>query len=154
MELTEPRFIPCDDRPLAAIIDLDADGADLKRPLDPTSVSVAATQATVALHSAGVQLLYLSDRPASQAAAMRQTLTRTGLYAEGDQLLLADGSRKQERRWAAARTNCVVALSGDERGDMDELYEYLRDPKAAHMLNGMWNAGWFLGPPPIQAAAR
>lgn len=149
VRLAQPRFASCDDHPLAALIDLDAEGADLRRPLDPASVTVATAEAAVGLHSAGVRLLWVSDRPVSQADELRQALARTGLFAEGDRLLLADGTRKQERRWAAARSNCVVALMGDRRGDMDELFDYLRKPEAAHMLEGLWNAGWFLAPPPI-----
>lgn len=147
--LSAPEFLPCHDKPLAALIDLDADGADPSRPLDPAGVTVATTRAALDLHTAGVRLLWLTDRPASQAADVRQLLTRSGLFAEGDRLLAADGSRKQERRWAAARSHCVVAMMGDRRGDMDELYDYLRKPEAAHMLDGLWNAGWFLAPPPI-----
>ena len=148
-DLIAPDFLPCADGPLAVLIDLDADGGDLSRPLDPASVTVATTRAALDLHTAGVRLLWVTDRPAAQAADVRQVLTRAGLYAEGDRLLASDGSRKQERRWAAARSQCVVAIMGDRRGDMDEFYDYLRRPEAARMLDRLWNAGWFLAPPPI-----
>ena len=152
VELDEPTFIPCDDKPLAAVIDLDADNGNLTKPLSAASVSAATTEAAVGLRALGVRLIYLSDRPASEGTALRQTLTRAGLYADDDRLLLADGTRKQERRWAAARSHCVVAVMGDQRSDMDELYDYLLKPEAASSLDGMWNAGWFLSPPPITSS--
>jgi len=40
----------------------------------------------------------------------------------------------------------VVAIAGDERGDFDELFDYLRDPGSAVGLYPMMGEGWFLVP--------
>ena len=149
VSLASPRFTPCADRPLAVLIDLDADGAPLSAPLDPARSTATLATSFAELRRAGIEVLWLSDRPATTGTAVREALTRAGYWSEGDRLLLADGARKQERRWAAARDRCVVAVAGDRRGDMDELYDYLRRPEAAHLLEGRWNAGWFLAPPPL-----
>lgn len=149
VRLSAPTFVDCGPKPLSVVVDLDAEATKPNLPLDPQTVAPATAEAAFGLHSEGVTILWLSDRPLAQANDVRLALTRAGLWGEGDRLLLADGTRKQERRWAAARDRCIVAQLGDSRADMDELYEYLRKPEAAHMLNGLWNAGWFLAPTPI-----
>ncbi len=151
VSLASPRFTPCGDRPLAVLIDLDAEGAPLSVPLDPSRSTAELAGALAELRRADIGVLWLSDRPAGQSAAVREGLARAGYWGEGDRLLLPVGpnDRKQERRWAVARDRCVVALAGDRRGDMDELYDYLKTPEAAHLLDGLWNAGWFLAPPPL-----
>lgn len=149
VSLAAPKFLDCGSKPLAVVVDLDQSGSDFARPLDPQSVAPTTTEAAFDIHSDVASVFWLSDRPASQGDAVRLALTGAGLWGESDRLLLADGTRKQERRWAAAKDHCVVAQLGDARGDMDELYDYLKTPGAAYRLEGLWNAGWFLAPATI-----
>ena len=149
VSLSAPRFTPCQDRPLAVAVDLDASGAPLSGPLDPARSSAELATALASLRSAGLAVLWLSDRPPAQRAEVERALARAGYWSADDRLLLDAGTRKQERRWAAADDRCVVAIAGDRRGDMDELYDYLRTPEAAHLLAGKWDAGWFLAPAPF-----
>ena len=43
-------------------------------------------------------------------------------------------------------------MAGDERGDFDELFDYLRDPRLATVYDGQLGSGWFLVPPLFDAA--
>ena len=38
-------------------------------------------------------------------------------------------------------------MAGDERGDFDELFDYLRDPRLATAYDAQLGSGWFLVPP-------
>ena len=63
-------------------------------------------------------------------------------------MLLVRGpdDRKQLLRADANNDVCVVAIAGEQRGDFDELFDYLRNPDAAIGLDLMMDNGWFLVP--------
>ena len=132
----------------AVVIDLDDDPA----PFDPAHVMPAPpalAQGLAHLREAGVVVLWISRLPAARVSEVAQALKRSGLDPQGqDQLLLIRNGddRKQLLRSDANNDVCIVAIAGQQRGDFDELFDYLRDPDAAIGLNSMMDNGWFLVP--------
>ena len=43
----------------------------------------------------------------------------------------------------------MIAIAGDRKGDIDELFDYLRDPRSGDSLDYLLGAGWFIVPPPF-----
>jgi hypothetical protein len=132
----------------AVVIDLD-EGADTFVPgrLAPAPVEVAAGLAR--LRQASVVVLWISRLPASRAADVARALRTAGFDPRGqDQLLLVRNAddRKQTLREDASQDVCVIAIAGDQRGDFDELYDYLRNPDGAFALDSMIGQVWFLIP--------
>lgn len=142
--------------PVPAVI-IDLDNGPI--PFDPSHLSAASSglvEGLARLRQAGTVVLWISQLPASQAAAVAQALRSSGLDPQGqDQLLLIRNARdrKQLLREDANEDVCVVAIAGDRRADFDELFDYLRNPDAAVGLDKMMGAGWFLTPPLSVAAA-
>ncbi|MBO0750424.1 MAG: hypothetical protein J2O44_08355, partial [Porphyrobacter sp.] len=98
---------------------------------------------------AGVVVLWISRLPAARAADVARALRTSGLDPQGqDQLLLIRNGddRKQVLRQDAEKDVCIVAIAGDERGDFDELFDYLRNPEGAAGLYPLMGHGWFLVP--------
>jgi hypothetical protein len=94
-------------------------------------------------------VLWISRLPAGRAGEIAQALRASGLDPQGqDQLLLLRKAtdRKQLLREDSSKDVCIVAIAGDERGDFDELFDYLRNPGAAVGLYPMMGEGWFLVP--------
>jgi len=88
-------------------------------------------------------------------AGVASALQASGLDPSGrDPILLVrnEEERKQVLREEANQTVCVVAMAGDRRGDFDELFDYLRDPRIATAYDGQIGAGWFLVPPLFESA--
>lgn len=132
----------------AVVIDLD-DGAQAFVPerLQAPPAEVAAGLAR--LRQGGSVVLWISRLPSQRAADVAQALRTSGLDPQGqDQLLLIrkGDDRKQLLRQDAGKDVCIVAIAGDERGDFDELFDYLRNPGAAAGLFPMMGQGWFLIP--------
>ena len=78
---------------------------------------------------------------------MRAQLAKAGVTPDAaDRILEAHGDdeRKQVMRQEAAAEFCVVAVAGARRGDMDELYDFIRSDTDAFKLEPRWGAGWFL----------
>ena len=132
----------------AVVIDLDDDPA----PFDPERVASAPpalAQSLAHLREAGVVVLWITRLPSARVSDVAQALKRSGLDPQGqDQLLLVRGpdDRKQLLRADANNDVCVVAIAGEQRGDFDELFDYLRNPDAAIGLDLMMDNGWFLVP--------
>ena len=95
-------------------------------------------------------MLWLTDLRAA-SAELGAELTDAGLWGEGDAVLppSSPDDRKQERRRAAAATYCVLAVAGSDRADTDELYNYLRRPDAAALLEPNWGLRWFRTADPV-----
>jgi hypothetical protein len=147
-DVGEPKRQACSAPVPAVVIDLD-EGADTFVPgrLAPAPAEVVAGLAR--LRQASVVVLWISRLPASRAADVAQALRTAGFDPRGqDQLLLIrnDDDRKQALREDASQDVCVVAIAGDQRGDFDELYDYLRNPDGAFALDSMIGEGWFLIP--------
>lgn len=150
---SEPRLTDCGAGPPAVVIDLDkgAKPFDLTDP--PFPANGLADQLT-AIRAAGVTVLWSASLPVDAAPELYTVLRASGLDPDRtDRLLLlrSGEERKQLRRFAAARDWCILAVAGDQRGDFDELYDYLRDPSGpiATALEPTFGEGWFLVPPPI-----
>jgi hypothetical protein len=152
--LAAPHRQPCATRFPAVVIDLDkAESAFAPDPGGRPQPGLAAGLAR--LREAGIVVLWLADLPASRVGEVASVLRASGLDPEGkDQfLLIRNGEdRKQTLREQASADVCIVAIAGDQRGDFDELYDYLRDPNGAPGLEGMIGNGWFLVPPPLEAS--
>jgi hypothetical protein len=132
----------------AVVIDLD-DGSESFVPdrLGPAPAALA--EGLARLRQGGTVVLWISRLPAARAADIAEALRRSGLDPQGlDQLLLIRkrDDRKQLLRQDASKDVCIVAIAGDQRGDFDELFDYLRNPAAAVGLYPMMGRGWFLVP--------
>jgi 5'-nucleotidase (lipoprotein e(P4) family) len=149
--LANPHFVPCGDRPLAVVLDVDetaiqnlgyefdeavnrrsydADrwgrweqtGADAVAPMP------GALDALNAIREAGVRVIFNSNRQAANATFTELALNRAGLgpARHRDTLFLqgdfAPGSGKDPRRAAIAERHCVIAMAGDQLGDFSDLF--------------------------------
>ena len=135
----------------AVLVDLDPGAQDA--PLDE---DVAASQSLVrvlaTLRAQEVAVLWLSRHTAVRAGAVRRMLLRTGLDPRGtDELYLVryEDESKATRRADAAKDYCVVAIVGDQKGDFDELFTFLKDESAAFALDPLIGEAWFIAPPPL-----
>lgn len=149
----KPRLTDCGDGPPAVAIDLDK-GPKPFDLTDPPSPANGLAEQLSAIRAAGVTVLWSASLPVDVAPRLYTVLRASGLDPDRtDRLLLlrSGEDRKQLRRFAAARDWCILAVAGDQRGDFDELYDYLRDPSGpiATALEPSFGNGWFLVPPPI-----
>lgn len=148
--LIAPKFVPCDNKPLAIILDIDEtavlnlgyeendarhalayDEDRWKRWEATGSGSVAAVPGAVAAitaaRRANVTAIFISNRSTLNADATAQLLDEVGLGRPrpGDTLLLRPdgaGSAKDERRAQVAARFCVIAMVGDQLGDFSDLF--------------------------------
>jgi hypothetical protein len=138
------------------VIDLDKG----RTPFDPEQVSSARpglAAGLAGLREAGVTVLWIARLPGGRVDDVAGALKASGLDPEGaDQLLLLRSAddRKQVLREQAQEDVCIVAIAGDERGDFDELFDYLRNPAGAPGLYPIMGNGWFLVPPPMESDVR
>jgi hypothetical protein len=153
VSLAFPKMIECSIKPLAVIIDVDAD-----RNITWDAKPYAASLAEVAelLRARDIRLIWFTDGTQNELPEILGPL-RSGAFpaVKSDDLIsfgAKKGKRKQERRWKLADDYCVVAVAGDTKSDFDELYDYLRDQSFAIRLDAFWNRGWFLLPPPVNVS--
>lgn len=146
-----PTTRECSVHPAAVLIDLDPEGS----VLDPAATLRADpmfARTLAALRAQGVAVAWVSGNTADRAGAIRRALTASGLDPAGrDELALLryPEERKQTRRDDVSKQLCIVAIAGDERGDFDELFQYLKDPARAGALDALIGKGWFLIPQPL-----
>lgn len=149
--LDAPSFVPCGDKPLAAVFDVDETlianlgyewhegttgkaydsavwdkwektGADKVAPIP------GAVPAVNALRRMGVTVVFNSNRLAANAARTADAIRAAGLGSavHGETLFLAGddstGSKKDGRRAVIAAKYCVIALGGDQLGDFSDLF--------------------------------
>ena len=149
--LAAPRFVPCGERPLAVVLDVDETaiqnlgyeydeavrgrtyneeiwdrwertGAALVSPMP------GAVTALRAIRAAGVTVIFNTNRLSRYAAQTEAAITGAGLgpARHGETLFLkgddAGGSAKDGRRARIAARWCVVALAGDQLGDFSDLF--------------------------------
>jgi hypothetical protein len=152
VSLTNPVAIPCGNKPMVAIIDVDI------APSTPAEIEIEPQKGfgplLQVIREADIRIAWISDMSEEQASPNLEILRKGDEPALSDKDIMLFGHprfRKQEQRWQLARDNCVVAIAGDRKGDFDELYDYLRDPDYAIRLDGFINRGWFLLPPPAAA---
>ncbi|MET0249878.1 MAG: HAD family acid phosphatase [Sphingobium sp.] len=149
--LVAPAFVPCGDKPFAAVFDVDETvllnlgfeyqdartgkgwtAADWDvweksegRALSPVPGAVAGLRD---LRAMGVTVIFNTNRAAANAAQTARAIEAAGLgpAVHGQTLYLsgddASGSRKDGRRATIAARYCVIALVGDQLGDFSDLF--------------------------------
>jgi 5'-nucleotidase (lipoprotein e(P4) family) len=149
--LEDPRMIPCGDKPLAVVLDVDEtalqnlgyqyDEAVTGRRYDQErwnrwertgADAVLAMPGAVAalntIRAEGVTVIFNSNRQAAAAAQTEAAIdgANLGPAAHGETLYLqgdiAPGSAKDPRRAAISSRYCVIALAGDQLGDFSDLF--------------------------------
>lgn len=149
--LASPSFVPCGDRPLAAVFDVDEtvllnlgfEYDDASHPdrayddkrfarwevsgADKVAPVPGAVTALRAMREAGVTVIFNTNRTAENAAGTEAAIVGAGLgpAKHGDNLYLrgdlGSGSGKDSRRADIARRYCVIAMGGDQFGDFTDL---------------------------------
>ena len=149
--LDQPRFVPCGDKPLAAVFDVDetvllnigyeyhdarsgkgydeaAWDAWERTGSGAVSPVPGAVAALAQLRAVGVTVVFNTNRSAANAAATAQAISAASLgqAVHGETLFLkgddAMGSGKDGRRATIAGRYCVIALGGDQLGDFSDLF--------------------------------
>lgn len=148
-----PKPLACKTQPLAVAIDLDP-GSGLFDLNDPPAPAPGLAEALAQIRAAGVTVFWTSALPVSDANRLYTVLRAVGLDLDGTDRVLLGRKRsetKQQRRLAAARDWCFVALAGDRLGDFEEAIDYLRDPDGPTMraMDPLRGSGWFVTPNPI-----
>ena len=186
--LARPTFVPCGARPLAAVFDVDetlilnlgaehaearsGGGFDARRwerwertGADKVAPVPGAVHAVDTLRQMGVTVVFNSNRSAANAKGTVDALRNAGLGSavHGETLFLsgddASGSKKDQRRWTIASRYCVIALMGDQLGDISDLFNQeggvpARRAAAIHgPVSRMWGNGWFVLPNPVYGSA-
>ncbi len=158
-DLNNPRYLPCGTLPPAVMIDLD------RYDVGPAGVSADLPRALGLLRKEEVAIVWVTRAAAfgsdgdgkSPAARLHDQLVAQGLDPERTDLVLGlrnSEDRIQQVRQDAAYDRCVLAIIGDARSDMDELFDYLKVPDAAYLLEPNWGAGWFQLPAPLAEPAK
>ncbi len=150
VSLAFPKMMECSIKPLAVIIDIDADRS---KSWDAVSSEGSLSELVEMLRARDIKLIWFTDGIQRDLPVILGPL-RSGAFpaVKSDDLVsfgAKRGARKQERRWKLARDYCIAAIAGDTKSDFDELYDYLRDQSFAIRLDAFWNRGWFLLPPPV-----
>ncbi|WP_088183238.1 5'-nucleotidase, lipoprotein e(P4) family [Sphingobium sp. Z007] len=149
--LAAPRFVPCGDKPLAAVFDVDETvmlntgyeyhDAKTGRGFDAAAWDAwektgegavgpvpGADRGLAALRGLGVTVIFNTNRSAANADATVRAIKAAGLgdAVHGQTLYLrgddAMGSRKDGRRATIAARFCVIAMGGDQLGDFSDLF--------------------------------
>jgi 5'-nucleotidase (lipoprotein e(P4) family) len=149
--LDAPSFVPCGDKPLAAVFDVDetlianvgyeqyevASGKPYDKAVwaiwertgaEKVTAIPGAVSAVNALRRAGVTVIFNTNRVSEYAAQTAAAIKFAGLgeAVHGETLFLkgddASGSAKDGRRAVIAARYCVVALGGDQLGDFSDLF--------------------------------
>lgn len=147
----DPELQRCGNLPPAVLIDLDP-GNGLLPLVSTDSASPELARYLGLLRERGVTVYWISGHAPNAASQIRQRLVASGLDPSGSDPLIVTrfaGESKQARRYGLGTSNCLLAMMGDQRGDFDELYDYVLDPIMAAPLEEHVNNGWFLAPPPL-----
>jgi predicted secreted acid phosphatase len=184
--LDHPLFESCGDKPLAAVFDVDEtlllnvglEYWDATRPdpgsalpkgafeswtktgFDKVAPLPGALEMVAALRGAGIAVIYNTNRDAASASDTAKSLEFAGfgkatpgvdLYTDA----VGDGN-KDGRRAAIASSYCVIALAGDQLGDISNLFNVSgltvpqrRAATASPAISAMWGQGWFVLPNPV-----
>jgi 5'-nucleotidase (lipoprotein e(P4) family) len=150
--LDSPAMIPCGERPLAVVLDVDEtaiqnvgfeydDAVHQGRPNDQARWNrwersgagmvlpmPGAADALQSIRNHGVTVIFNTNRMADTAAHTEGLLNEAGLgpAVHGETVWLqgdvAPGSAKDPRRRAIAARYCVIAMAGDQLGDFSDLF--------------------------------
>lgn len=180
-----PDFLACGDKPLAAVFDADEtliwnlgstawhvrNGKEFVYPVwidwERTGAGKAAPipgalNGLNRIRAAGVEVIVNTNREAENAEGTAATLEAAGIgsFVHGSTLFLKGdapgGSGKDGRRTAISENYCVIALVGDQLGDIADIFNVktLTPPQrkalaAEPAFDGMWGKGWFILPNPV-----
>lgn len=180
-----PEFLACGNKPLAAVFDADetliwnlgVTAATMRagKDFDPKvwdewertgagkAVPVPGVLGSLdRIRAAGVEVIVNTNRAAANADGTVATLSAagTGNFVHGSTLFLKgdapDGSGKDGRRAMISQTHCVIALVGDQLGDIADLFnaKTLTPPERKAMaavpaMDAMWGNGWFILANPV-----
>lgn len=175
-----PEFLACGNRPLAAVFDADetliwntgSTGAfrRMGKEFDPDiwsdwertgagkAVPVPGVmEALQRIRAAGVEVIVNTNREAANVEGTTATLRAAGIgeFVHGSTLFLKGdtpgGSAKDGRRYAISENFCVIALAGDQLGDIADIFNDKTlspaDRKTlseATAFEALWGKGWFL----------
>jgi 5'-nucleotidase (lipoprotein e(P4) family) len=149
--LENPRMIPCGERPLAVVLDVDETalqnlGYEYDEALngrtydqqrwnrwertgaDAVAAMPGAAAALNTIRAEGVTVIFNSNRQAANAAQTEAAINGVDLgpATHGETLYLqgdvAPGSSKDPRRAAISSRYCVIAMAGDQLGDFSDLF--------------------------------
>lgn len=151
--LAAPAFVPCGDKPFAAVFDVDetvvanlgfearaanGEGYDGKRwdrwektGGDKVGPIPGAVTAMRALRAMGVTVIFNTNRISTQAEGASEAIRHAGLGSavHGETLFLkgddALGSKKDGRRATIAERYCVIAMGGDQLGDFSDRFNQI-----------------------------
>ena len=148
-----PKTRACGNQPLAVALDLDPG----QQPFDlanPPAAAPGLSGALAEIRRAGITVFWSTSLPVAKADKVYATLRAVGLDLDGTDRLLPvrkASEGKQQRRLAAAKDWCFIALAGDRPGDFEEALDYLRDPAGptARAMDPLRGRGWFVIPQPI-----
>jgi len=179
-----PEFLACGDKPLAAVFDVDetmiwnlgSAGAFRRMGIefDPEiwgewertgagkAVAIpGALEGIQRVRAAGVEVILNTNREAANLAGNIETIREAGFgeYVHGETLFLKGdtpgGSAKDARRFAISENYCVIALVGDQLGDIADIFNdrslspsERRYVASAPAFEGLWDNGWFILPNP------
>ncbi|KDA00183.1 5'-nucleotidase [Hyphomonas polymorpha PS728] len=179
-----PEFLACGEKPLAAVFDVDetliwnlgSAGAFRRMGIefDPEiwgewertgagkAVAIpGALEGVERIRKAGVEIILNTNREAANVAGNIETIREAGFgdYVHGETLFLKGdtpgGSAKDGRRYAISENYCVIALVGDQLGDIADIFNdkslspaARRDLAAAPAFDRLWDDGWFILPNP------
>ena len=114
------------------------------------------------IRDAGVEIIVNTNRSNANIQGSADTLKSAGLgeFAHGRSLYLRgdapDGGAKDGRRYMISDNYCVIALAGDQLGDIADIFndKALTPPErkaltAAPAFDQMWGNGWFILPNPV-----
>ena len=152
----EPDRAECAFAQTAVLVDLDP-GADEAQLDDNAAAAESLVRVLATLRAQEVAVLWLSRHTAVRAGAVRRMLLRTGLDPRGtDEIYLIryEDESKASRRADAAKDYCIVAIVGDQKGDFDELFTFLKDESTAFALDPLIGEAWFIAPPPLTSPTQ
>jgi 5'-nucleotidase (lipoprotein e(P4) family) len=181
----DPAFVACEAKPLAAVFDADEtliwnlgameafsrrgitfdNGIWDKWEKTGAGKAVATPGALAALkriRDAGVTVIVNTNRSSKNPEGTEATLREAGVgdFSHGTSLFLRgdapDGSGKDGRRAMISENYCVIALVGDQLGDIGDAFNAKtlsrvgrKELAASPAVSGLWGNGWFILPNPV-----
>jgi len=181
----QPSFLTCEGKPLAAVFDADEtliwnlgsmgyfarEGIGFAPAIWDNWEKTGAGKAVVIpgalagldrIRAAGVTVIVNTNRDAANATGTEETLRAAGIgdFSHGSTLFLRgdapDGSGKDGRRAMISENYCVIALVGDQLGDIADPFNdkalsvaERRSMTDAPAVASLWGNGWFILPNPV-----
>ncbi|ODP38526.1 hypothetical protein [Sphingomonas turrisvirgatae] len=170
--LAAPRYVACDKKPLAMLVDIDEDAAKSADPDarwrrwngDARDAIVAAPGALEGVEAArreGIAVIFTSARSPESATGVIAALDQLGFgrLELGKTLYLQGQASADAVRRGIAGDYCVIAIVGDAFEDFRSLLPASGQAQMQSMavtdtmVAPLWGAGWFLLPSPVRSTA-